>query len=78
MAEPTNQSDLSSPIINDEKNIKAATQINADSLEEEEIVDRKHEKQLLRKLDLHLLPVLTLLYLLSFLDRSNGLSCHPL
>jgi hypothetical protein len=31
------------------------------------------EKKLLRKLDLRLLPPLTLLYLLSFLDRSNGL-----
>ncbi|OOQ88616.1 MFS transporter [Penicillium brasilianum] len=30
-----------------------------------------NEKKLLRKLDLHLLPPLTLLYLLSFLDRSN-------
>ena len=31
-----------------------------------------NEKALLRKLDLNLLPALTLLYLLSFLDRSNG------
>ena len=30
------------------------------------------EKALVRKLDLKLLPALTLLYLLSFLDRSNG------
>ena len=30
------------------------------------------DKRLLRKLDLKLLPALTLLYLLSFLDRSNG------
>lgn len=30
------------------------------------------EKALLRKLDWKLLPPLTLLYLLSFLDRSNG------
>ena len=30
------------------------------------------EKALLRKLDSRLLPALTLLYLLSFLDRSNG------
>ncbi|KAI0926637.1 hypothetical protein AcV7_005526 [Taiwanofungus camphoratus] len=29
------------------------------------------ERRLVRKLDLHLLPVLTMLYLLSFLDRSN-------
>ena len=35
------------------------------------------DKRLLRKLDLKLLPALTLLYLLSFLDRSNGL-CRPL
>ncbi len=31
------------------------------------------EKALLRKLDLKLLSALTLLYLLSFLDRSNGI-----
>lgn len=31
-----------------------------------------NEKALLRKLDWKLLPPLTLLYLLSFLDRSNG------
>ena len=29
------------------------------------------DKALVRKIDLHLLPPLTLLYLLSFLDRSN-------
>jgi len=32
-----------------------------------------NEKKLLRKLDYRLLPPLTLLYLLSFLDRSNGM-----
>lgn len=31
-----------------------------------------NEKKLLRKLDIQLLPALTFLYLLSFLDRSNG------
>jgi len=31
-----------------------------------------NEKKLLRRLDLKLLPPLTLLYLLSFLDRSNS------
>ena len=30
------------------------------------------EKKLLRKLDLNLIPGVTLLFLLSFLDRSNG------
>ncbi|KAK7048382.1 MFS general substrate transporter [Favolaschia claudopus] len=33
--------------------------------------DSLQDKQLLRKLDLRLLPILTLLYLLSFLDRTN-------
>lgn len=31
-----------------------------------------NEKKLLRKIDLRLLPAVGLLYLLSFLDRSNG------
>jgi hypothetical protein len=33
------------------------------------------EKRLLRKLDLRLLPAVSVLYLLSFLDRSNGMFC---
>jgi hypothetical protein len=32
------------------------------------------EKKLLRRMDLHLLPILTLLYLLSFIDRGNIVS----
>jgi hypothetical protein len=31
-----------------------------------------NEKSLLRKLDARLLPAVSILYLLSFLDRSNG------
>jgi hypothetical protein len=31
-----------------------------------------NEKKLLRKLDIRLLPAVSILYLLSFLDRSNG------
>ena len=37
-----------------------------------------NEKALLRKLDRKLLPAVTLLYLLSFLDRSNGVYPLPL
>jgi hypothetical protein len=32
-----------------------------------------NEKRLLRKLDMRLLPMVSILYLLSFLDRSNGM-----
>src|SRR5271169_2121273 len=36
------------------------------------IIEReRYEKMLVRKLDLKLIPLLTLLYLLSFLDRAN-------
>lgn len=34
-----------------------------------------NEKSLLRKLDAKLLPAVGILYLLSFLDRSNGEAC---
>lgn len=44
------------------------------SSDDVEIVYGINEKSLLRKLDLKLLPAVTLLYLLSFLDRSNGTS----
>jgi hypothetical protein len=32
------------------------------------------EKRLMRKIDLHVVPILTLLYLLSFIDRANIVS----
>lgn len=35
-------------------------------------VSQINEKSLLRKLDVRLLPAVGILYLLSFLDRSNG------
>jgi hypothetical protein len=34
------------------------------------------ERKLMRKIDLHLLPILILLYLLSFIDRANIVSPH--
>lgn len=43
-----------------------------DPSEERFVVDAAEEKKLLRKLDWNLLPPVTILYLLSFLDRSNG------
>lgn len=36
-----------------------------------------NERSLLRKLDLRLLPAVGVLYLLSFLDRSNGIFATP-
>jgi len=51
----------------------------------EETRDAIDEKKLLRKLDLNLLPGVTFLFLLSFMDRNNGIpspslsfSCLPL
>lgn len=32
-------------------------------------IDKAKEKKLVRKLDIHIIPVVMLLYLLSFLDR---------
>ena len=57
--------------MSEEKEQRKIEETNSDqaSIESGDAID---EKKLLRKLDLHLLPGLTLLYLLSFLDRSNG------
>ena len=46
----------------------------SDSGEDLEATHGINEKTLLRKLDFNLLPAVTLLYLLSFLDRSNGIA----
>ena len=40
-------------------------------------IDPLAEKKLLRKVDLHLIPMLFLLFLMAFLDRTNiGNVCH--
>jgi MFS family permease len=44
----------------------------SDLSSDEELADGVNERALLRKLDLRLLPAVSILYLLSFLDRSNG------
>ncbi|KAL8776710.1 MAG: hypothetical protein Q9213_008169 [Squamulea squamosa] len=49
----------------------ATTSPSSHSDDESDRVYAVKDKALLRKLDLKLLPALTLLYLLSFLDRSN-------
>ena len=58
------------PIAVDEEKLDTVND-SPGSLIEPPIYSRQEEKALVRKLDLRLLPPLTLLYLLSFLDRSN-------
>ena len=53
----------------DPRSQKVPAEPSSDSDENGPLVN---EKALLRKLDAHLLPAVGLLYLLSFLDRSNG------
>ena len=69
---------LASPSVDDgapqEKDVSIAPIPEPD--EDLEATYGVNEKVLLRKLDLKLLPALTLLYLLSFLDRSNGDYCN--
>jgi hypothetical protein len=58
----------------DEKTVGSQDLANSDS--EDIISSRINEGSLLRKLDIHLLPAVGILYLLSFLDRSNGMMNH--
>ena len=37
----------------------------------------EEEKRLWNKIDLRLMPILSLMYLCSFLDRGNCATCHP-
>lgn len=39
--------------------------------EDTDMMDEVDEKKVLRKMDLHILPIVTVLYLLCFLDRGN-------
>jgi hypothetical protein len=55
-----------------EKHVAPPASTNSDS-DVEILPGSINEKKLLRKLDLRLLPAVSILYLLSFLDRSNGM-----
>jgi hypothetical protein len=52
---------------NDEESNNKDGEFN--NIEELFMEDKEFEKKLLRKIDLRIMPLLTLLYLLSFLDR---------
>lgn len=56
---------------------KVALSPSSGSEDGQDVYSGINEKALLRKLDLKLLPAVTLLYLLSFLDRSNGMPLEP-
>jgi sugar phosphate permease len=44
---------------------------NQNDIKPDETSDDPDDKKLLRKIDLHIIPTMTLLYLLSYLDRVN-------
>lgn len=74
---------LSTPEKNDVTGVDGATDVNAAKTAQQDDVeavpvsptigeiDPAIEKRVRRKLDLHLVPLLSALYLLAFLDRSN-------
>lgn len=44
-------------------------------LEAQHVDDEAEARRVLRKVDMRLVPMLSLLYLVSFIDRSNSTSC---
>ena len=58
--------------MSDEKGQLEIDKTNLVQEKAEEVVGAIDEKKPVRKLNLHLLPRVSLLFLLSFLDRSNG------
>ena len=45
--------------------------LSDNSQTEVSVLDKDVEKRLLRKLDLHIIPILWLIFMLAFLDRTN-------
>ena len=57
----------------DEKTPESAPSENSQDIASVEDGSAINERALIRRLDLRLLPAVTILYLMSFLDRSNGI-----
>lgn len=62
-----------SPTIMDDKQDITHAELSADQASDDlnSIIDKNAETKLLWKLDLHVLPPLMVLFMLSFLDRTN-------
>ena len=60
-------------VVTDEKILRLDSDEKKDKdvVEEQVIYDERMTKRLVRKIDWHIMPVLVILYLLSFLDRTN-------
>jgi len=72
MAEPTAKTPVDAPALSDldKKSKDESDPASASDLDDVE-ADEVNEKALIRKIDWRLLPAVGILYLLSFLDRSN-------
>ena len=55
-----------------EKSSHVSKEIEAQQIE----LDEKEAARVLRKVDMRLVPMLSLLYLVAFIDRSNSKCCH--
>lgn len=51
--------------------LKTCSSNHIENASDELFVSPEEEKRLLRKMDLHIMPVLVALYVMSFLDRVN-------
>lgn len=58
-----------------ETTVKLPIRSTASNLNEEMEIDHAVEKKLVRKLDRHIVPLIMLLYLFSFLDRQVIVTC---
>jgi hypothetical protein len=55
----------------DQHHLSQSPTSSDDSQTEVSVLDKDVEKRLLRKLDLHIIPILWLIFMLAFLDRTN-------
>jgi hypothetical protein len=59
---------MSSSMEKEGRNVSPTTE---DARHESEVIDVEKEKALVRKIDWHLIPIIMVLYLFSFLDRGQ-------
>jgi MFS family permease len=70
-AEPTTKQEAPPPLLDNDAKVHTEKDASASSSDADDDFSSVNESSLLRKLDWRLLPAVGILYLLSFLDRSN-------
>lgn len=66
-------SHIALPDINKKENFDLVEDVEGENTQQVESFDPKEARRIVNKVDWHVIPILTILYIMCFIDRSNSI-----